>query len=251
MKVNILETGSAGNCILATYSDGRKVLFDFGHNAFKRCCEAGIDFHEVDDILVTHDHLDHCADYDRVRFLAFSRRLKVITFPVLHNAENKGFIVLNDAKREGFIYATDYYQLPDESIEKIKAMVKFTDWKWMAMLELSYVRWLYNKLDPMQMIGLNQHCSDERFFRYVGEILEVNPSVNIISVHASARQGEFVLGQGKMGNVCPPDDLQKQFYKRFEGKSVRFGYNVENGKAGMCRTYNYIDINDLKIHKNK
>ena len=236
MKVNILETGSAGNCIIATFSDSRKVIFDFGHGAWKLCIKENIDFHEVDNVLITHQHLDHCADYHRISSLNFSRWLKVKEFEVLHNCENKGFIVMNDKTQEGFIYMTDYHTIPPSSLETIKKHIAFTTWRWMIMMELSYCRFLYKKLDNIQRIGLQNHCSDERFFDYANQFLAVNRDANIISLHASARQGEFELGANKTGDVCPPDWCREQFYKRFAGASVRFGE-----AKGMYGTYNYID----------
>ena len=240
MKVNILETGSAGNCVLATFSDGRRIIFDFGTGAWKLCCEADVDFHEIDNVLVTHDHADHSADYGRIRFLAFPRLCKVLEFPVLHSVPNKGYIVLNEHTKEGFIYATDYHTLPEESLAKIKAMVGFKDWKWFCMLELSYCRWLYNKLDKFQLIGLNQHCSDERFFKYSHDILEVNPAVNILSLHASARQATYVEGGNKVGEVCPIDWVRDQMYQRFKGAHVHVG---EAGRK-LERTFYFMDINE-------
>lgn len=244
MKVNILETGSAGNCVVATFSDNRKIIFDFGHKAYELCLqsnyrkEAQVDFKEIDDILITHEHLDHCADFPKVQYLNFPKTLKVLTFPVVHNVENRGFVVLNEKTREGFIYATDYSEIPTESLEKIKAFVAFKDWRWFAMLELSFVRWIYEKLDAMQMIGLNHHCAYETFCHYADEILAVNSAVNILTLHASARQGEFELGSNKTGDVCPPDYIRKNLYKKYGSKelSVRFGY-----AQGMFGTFNFIE----------
>ena len=266
MKVNILETGSAGNCVVASFSekmkingkelaenpeaepkwDYKKVIFDFGHNAYDLCLqrykdkEYVINWITVDDILITHSHLDHCADYPKMRNYAFPKEYKVFTFPVVHNVENRGFVVLNEKMREGFIYATDYSEIPTESLEKIKAFVAFKDWRWFAMLELSFVRWIYEKLDATQMIGLNHHCAYETFCHYADEILAVNPAVNILTLHASARQGKYIEGENKTGDVCPPDYVREQLWKKYgkKGFSVRFG---EAG--GMCGNYNYIDKN--------
>lgn len=238
MKVNILMTGSAGNCLLATYSDGRQVIFDFGTGAWKKCIEANLDYHKIDNVLVTHQHLDHCGDYHRIRTLDFPMRCKVKEFEVLHNCPNKGFIVLNEATKEGFVYATDYHTLPQDSLDLIKKHIAFKEWKWFVMMELSYVRWIYEKLDPLQMIGLNNHCSYERFCHYADELFAVNDAINILTVHASARQGEFELGSNKTGDVCPPDYIRDNLYKKYGSKelSVRFGY-----AQGMCGNYNFIE----------
>jgi hypothetical protein len=238
MKVNILETGSAGNCVLATFSDERKVIFDFGKNAWEMCVKLNVDLRKIDDVLVTHEHLDHCADFGKVQFINFPKTLKVLTFPVVHNVPNRGFVVLNERTKEGFIYATDYSVMPPESLDKIKAFVSFKDWNWFAMLELSYCKFIYNKLDAKDTFGLINHCSDETFYQYASAILEVNPAVNILTLHASARQGQYIEGEEKTGDVCAPDFIREQLWRRYgqKGLSVRFGF-----ASGLCGTFNYIE----------
>ena len=62
MRYNIIATGSGGNCALATFSDERKVLFDFGKGCFKKCTEAGLVLNSVNQILISHAHNDHIGD---------------------------------------------------------------------------------------------------------------------------------------------------------------------------------------------
>lgn len=242
MKINIISTGSKCNCVLATFADGRKIMFDFGTGALEKCLQEDfrgakmIDFKTLDDVLITHAHKDHSGDWDKIKGFDFPKTLSVKEFPVIHDVPNRGFIVMNDNTKEGVIYATDYSEIPAESFDLLLKLFGFKSWKWFALLELSYCEFLYNKLPQNQRFGLDRHCSDVRFFDYAKRILAVNDAVNIITLHASARQSEYIEGENKSGDVCPPDWCREQFYKRFKGLSVRFG------EAGsMCATYNYIE----------
>ena len=240
MKVNIIATGSKCNCVLATFSDDQKVIFDFGEGALEKCCQRNmkmlpiVDLTKIDNVLITHSHRDHCGDFEKIQGKMFKKSLNVKDFEVLHDVPNKGFVVMNDATKEGFVYATDYYEIPEKSFDFLLKLFGFKSWKWMAMLELSYCKWLYEKLPDNQKFGLGRHCSDVQFFHYAKKIFEVNPAVNIISVHASGRQSEYLEGVSKFGSVCPPDHLRKEFYRIFKGKPVRFGH------ADFGANFNYI-----------
>ena len=242
MKVNIIATGSKCNCVLATFADNRRIMFDFGTGALEKCLQEDfrgykmIDFATLDDVLITHAHKDHCGDFDKIKGFDFPKTLSVKEFPVIHDVENRGFVVMNDKTREGVIYATDYSEIPQKSFDFLLKLFGFKTWKWMAMLELSYCDFLYKKLPDNQRFGLDRHCSDVRFFDYAKKMLEVNDNVNIVTLHASARQSEYIEGANKSGEVCPPDWCREQFYKRFGGASVRFGE-----ASGMWGTYNYIE----------
>ena len=242
MKVNILATGSKCNCVLATFADNRRSMFDFGTGALEKCLHDDfrgfkmIDFATLDDVLITHAHKDHSGDWDKIKGFDFPKTLSVKEFPVIHDVENRGFVVMNDKTREGVIYATDYSEIPQNSFDFLLKLVGFKEWRWFACLELSYCDFLYKKLPDNQRFGLDRHCSDVRFFDYAKKMLEVNDKVNIVTLHASARQSEYIEGANKSGDVCPPDWCREQFYKRFAGASVRFGE-----ASGMWGTYNYIE----------
>lgn len=242
MKVNILATGSNCNCVLATYSDGQQVMFDFGKGAYDLCLQQDfryhkmVDFSKLDNVLITHSHNDHCGDFEKIATLNFPKSLNVKEFPVLHDVENKGFVVMNDKVREGFVYMTDFYDIPSDSFNFLLKLFGFKSWKWMICMELSYCDWLYEKLPEEMRFGLKRHLSDKKFYHYCNQFFVVNEALNIISVHASARQGEFVLGANKSGDVCQPGWCREQFWKRFKGKAVRFG---EAG--GMASNYYYLE----------
>lgn len=242
MKINILATGSKCNCVLATYSDGQQVMFDFGKGAYDLCLQQDfryhkmVDFSKLDDVLITHEHKDHCGDFEKIANLNFPKNLNVKEFPVLHDVPNKGFVVMNDKVREGFVYMTDFYDIPSDSFNFLLKLFGFKSWKWMVCMELSYCEWLYEKLPDEMRFGLKRHLSDKKFYHYCKQFFAVNEKVNIISVHASARQGEFVLGGNKSGDICPPDFLRGEFWRIFKGKPVRFGE-----ARGMAGSYYYIE----------
>jgi phosphoribosyl 1,2-cyclic phosphodiesterase len=62
VRLCVLSSGSGGNTALIE-AGGTRVLVDAGlsyRETRRRCAEAGVDLRDVTDILLTHEHADHC-----------------------------------------------------------------------------------------------------------------------------------------------------------------------------------------------
>ena len=238
MRYNIIATGSKGNCALATFSDGKKVLFDFGKGCFKKCTDAGLVLNSVDKILISHAHNDHIGDVHIVPHLLEKRAsLDFFNFSLTHNIENQGFIVTNVITKEVFYYLTDFYDIPQESMRLISETLQFfneKNYKIMFVMELSYCKHLYEKLDDLHKIGLSHHLSDVEFFKYAKIFKAQAPNVNFITTHASQRGDYSQEQKGWNGTVCPPDWVKIQLFNRLG--NARFGEAF-----GMSKTYHYIE----------
>lgn len=238
MKYNIIATGSKGNCALATFSDGKKVMFDFGKGCFKKCTEAGLVLNSVDKILISHAHNDHIGDIRIVPHLVEKKvDLEIYSFPLIHDIENQGYCVVNVVTKEVFYYLTDFYDIPQESMNLITDTLMFfydKNFKVIFVMELSYCKHLYDKLDDLHKFGLNNHLSDVEFFRYAKLFKAIAPKINFITTHASQR-GDWSQNQkGWNGTVCPPDWVKIQLFNRLG--NARFGEAF-----GFAKTYNYIE----------
>lgn len=69
MKVTILGSGTATPSLhrnssgLFVVAGGANILVDLGPGTLRRMCEAGIDYRDIDIILLTHFHPDHVVDF--------------------------------------------------------------------------------------------------------------------------------------------------------------------------------------------
>jgi ribonuclease BN (tRNA processing enzyme) len=74
MKITILGTGTATPVLsrnasgLVIEAAGSCVLVDLGPGTLRRLCEAGLDYKDVDIILITHFHPDHVSDLTPLLF---------------------------------------------------------------------------------------------------------------------------------------------------------------------------------------
>ena len=239
MRYNIISTGSGGNCALATFSDEKKVLFDFGKGCFKKCTEAGLVLNSIDQILISHAHNDHIGDAHLISHLLEKKAadLDIYAFPLTHNIENMGFLVANLRTKEAFYYLTDFYAIPEESNEIISNTLHFfnsKNYKIIFVMELSYCQHLFEKLDDVHKFGLQHHLSDVEFFKYAKKYKALAPSMNIITTHASQRGDWSQEHKGWNGTVCPPDWVKIQLFNRLG--NARFGEAF-----GFSKTYYYIE----------
>ena len=223
MRYNIISTGSGGNCALATFSDEKKVMFDFGKGCFKKCTEAGLVLNSVDQILISHAHNDHIGDAGMIPHLLEKRaNLEVYTFALTHNVENQGFLVANLKTKEAFYYLTDFYSIPGESFNLIKNTLQLLfakNYKIIFVMELSYCQHLFEKLDDTHKFGLQHHLSDVGFFKYAKIFKAIAPNINFIHKPNRVR---------KKAGMAPY--WVKIF--RLEQFGVAFGFS---------KTYNYIE----------
>jgi phosphoribosyl 1,2-cyclic phosphodiesterase len=68
MRVAVLGSGSAGNCLVVE-SAGRRILIDAGFSCREieaRCRRVGIDPETIEAVVVTHEHNDHSLGADRL-----------------------------------------------------------------------------------------------------------------------------------------------------------------------------------------
>ena len=233
-RFNIIATGSDGNCVVATFSDLRQVVFDLGKGCYKESQRLNykmlpsVDFSKVDNVLITHEHQDHCGDYGKVEDIDFPKTLRVEKLAVRHDVENFGYLVFNENTKEVAGYFTDYSSIPKASLDRLIELVSDKEWSYMLGMELSYCFHIYAELGEGEKFGLGRHCSDFVFFNYARKILEANPAVNIITLHASRRTS------ANGGAVAPKDYLRQKFSK-FQPSVIRFGEAY-----GMAGSYNYI-----------
>lgn len=238
MRYNIIATGSGGNCALATFSDEKKVLFDFGKGCFKKCTEAGLVLNSVDQILISHAHNDHIGDAHLIPHLLEKKSdLVVYTFALTHNVENVGFLVVNLKTKEAFYYLTDFYDIPANSLIIITDTLNYLyakNYKIIFVMELSYCQHLFEKLDDTHKFGLQHHLSDVEFFKYAKIFKNLAPNMNFITTHASQRGDWSQEQKGWNGTVCPPDWVKIQLFNRLG--NARFGEAF-----GFSKTYHHIE----------
>ena len=226
MKVEIISTGSDCNCVIATFTDNKKIMFDFGTGALKKCITAGVSFDEIENLFISHNHSDHCGDVHHIEDLFKNKSTSLIVkkIPLVHNVENNGFAVLNPETLEAFYYFVDFNGFfVDNTFNEdyFLNLFKEKSIKHFAMIELSYVDYLFTKMDPEMKIGLSNHFSDNKFKSLVKKIYKINDEVNVVSLHASKRP---TLEVKVVGTVCPEVYVKKMLFDIF-GKKVRFGKN--------------------------
>lgn len=128
MKIEILSTGSKGNCAIITNADGTsKLMIDCGLK-FKTIIanKAFGSFHDYDALLITHRHTDHSLsrkDFENagMEILApdsehykggtntiESHHWYIVRFDVIHDVPCNGYLILDKIDDKSLWWATDF-----------------------------------------------------------------------------------------------------------------------------------------------
>lgn len=227
MKYTIIATGSGGNCSVAEFSDGKKIVFDMGKGTFAQFCKQGFKVEEITAAFCSHKHSDHFGDFHKIDVInGFMKDngLSVFSLPVNHDVDCKMIFVENPALKEIFIYATDFSSLPEKTENYLIGLcnkLSKTSYKIFAVIELNYCEFLLKKLPVEMQYGSLSHFSDEKFYALAKKLLAANKEIRIVSTHASQRKAGN--GAGWDGTVCPADYVKSQFVTRLKTNRISFG----------------------------
>lgn len=125
MRINILSTGSKGNC--AILDNGKsKIMIDCGlrfadittHKAFGK-------FSNYEQLLITHSHNDHAKSLkDFAKYIDYINtnntanivynfaNWKVLPFEVQHNIKCYGYLIKDKISGKNVLWATDFNNIP-------------------------------------------------------------------------------------------------------------------------------------------
>ena len=230
MKANILMTGSSGNCVVATFSDGYSVIFDFGEGASNVC---PADVIKRSNVFITHLHKDHAGDFGKIKDFYnkdIPSFILVKKIEIKHSIENHGYIVANTKTSEAFFYFTDYTEILDlQSYVNILEVLQKNDFKIFAMLELNHFSFLKKMLSENMQYGLNYHANEKNFLSEANRIKQYFPESKIITLHASQR-ADYQGSNGWNGCICPENYAiiyfaQHNLENTYYGKA--FGFDVD------------------------
>jgi len=206
MRIKVLGTGSSGNGYVITDSDGESLIVEAGVQlkVVLANCENPIGF------IYSHDHKDHCEYRDKyekaIPFFDiqpnYTRNIignyNVIGFPVLHNVENKGFIIANRVEHKTLFFATDliYNSMTKVYYQNLFFALKNID------IDLFCVESSYNEYEykcAMQgdsdVFGVQNHLSNYECARFLSHLCDRNKVQNILLIHGSNRIGRSIKGK--------------------------------------------------------
>lgn len=127
MKISVLGTGSKGNCIILTNTDGKFIVLDCGLK-YERITtnDDFTGFENLSFVFVSHMHSDHSMAMKQF-ILAGSKvyywdseprkvnrvdNFEFAFFRVKHNVANRGIIIKDLLTNEIYVYVVDFCEMP-------------------------------------------------------------------------------------------------------------------------------------------
>lgn len=207
MKIKVLATGSSGNGYLITDSTGEVLVV-----------EAGVDTHFIVGntpyspigFIYSHKHKDHYRYFEKYKsyfsYLPTDKHYKkynignynVWSFPVLHDVENRGFIIANKVEKKVIFFATDLiYNSASKSFytDVFKFINQFNvDY---YMIESSYNEYEFRQSlqSNSDVFGVKNHLSNYECARFLSHTCNRNEVQNIMLIHGSNRIGRSIKGK--------------------------------------------------------
>lgn len=120
MRLEVLGTGSKGNCYVIRSEDGSTVLLDVGIPYKDILKGLNFDLGSLKGFVLTHSHQDHSRSVKDFASLGFkplptwgvAGDWRTAAFKVHHDVECFGYQLINRETGHKIIYATDTYHLP-------------------------------------------------------------------------------------------------------------------------------------------
>jgi phosphoribosyl 1,2-cyclic phosphodiesterase len=160
MKLNIIGTGSSGNCYLIEDSQKNSLMIECGVRIDKVKKALNFDFSKVEGCFISHEHQDHCEffmEVEKCGVLCFTNKTynllenifctpsyTIESFSLEHDVENIGFLIYSVVERKRLLYITD----------------------------TKFVRWKFEIIDYLMVeCNYDNDSLDRNIGKYQGELL--------------------------------------------------------------------------------
>ena len=192
IKVEIIATGSRGNCYLIE-TEKNNYIFDCGKGCYPKLLQK-INLEKPSYKWLSHLHNDHAGDFEKLKFA--ENLDKMFEFEIFHNVENKGVLKLIEEAKVLLFFATDFYKIPDDSLTKIYSTIynycNLKGYKLLAFLEMSYNYHIFSEMKKQNSENwqsLLNHNSDINFFKIVKKMIGASNKnvLKIFAIHSSDR----------------------------------------------------------------
>lgn len=184
MNINIIKSGSSGNCIILTDSNKNQIMLDCGIKY--ELIMPFVDFNKINFICLTHEHKDHSLS--KKQFENFSIDIyspenvsdgklidttnwKVLPIRLRHNVECFGFLIYNKIENKKIAYITDTTIIP--KLNKVDCLIIETNWSEDYLMTVAEKYIIQNK-------GYLNHLSQEQVTEYL-ETTNLQPKILVLS----------------------------------------------------------------------
>lgn len=203
MKIKVLGSGSKGNGYVFTDVAGESLIVEAGCTA----TSVSANSERLVGCIYSHEHNDHAGHLPAMQNIVNVYDLpeywqkytignyNVIAFPVLHNVDNKGFVIANRLEKKVVFFATDliyntavkpYYS----ELFSFCQPLKFD----LIMIESNYNEYEFKMSvqGGSDVWGAKNHLSNRECARFLSHICDRNSIQNIMLLHGSNRIGRGV-----------------------------------------------------------
>ena len=139
MLINVLESGSLGNCTILTDKNNNQLILDCGI-IYKNISKKINDFMKLDGVLITHEHSDHKKSMSKfedcgidvfspmhnnvkANEMIYLNNWKILPMKLSHNVECFGYVVVSNVENKKFVYITDTTFIPKLKLNTIDCLM--------------------------------------------------------------------------------------------------------------------------------
>ena len=139
MNINILHSGSDGNCVIVTDKEKNQLILDCGINY--ELILPHINLRGLNALLISHEHFDHSKSLKQFQRIGINtitwenvedgkiinlEHWKILPMRLIHNVECFGFLIYNKLENKRIAYITDTTYIP--KLAKVDCLIIDTNY---------------------------------------------------------------------------------------------------------------------------
>jgi len=191
MKINVIATGSSGNCYELVDSSGNSIIIEAGVTR-QTYIKNRIGKEPPEMCIISHRHMDHCQYWGEFAAITpthiferenKSQNWKALGFEMKHGEGKTMTYIIKSLVENKFVFFGTDIEFEPQNAELFEYLITLNVDNY--LIECNYNDYLFHLATDEQRQGCRRHFSDNDVVNFIRKVKPKNPK--IITIHGSNR----------------------------------------------------------------